>query len=175
MKFENAVNLGAIKITMQQFYRPNGDSTQSRGVLADVVLPSFSSHLSKGEKDLDYALEFDKVPAAAFRNVEGMISNDVVAALRQKSEERRKNSNDFAGLEQEIQHYEEDLARKSVPLQEEKFRELRKETDAEKTEREQFETLENRNNGVERDFYLDEVLAITADYVAGMPDQVAAN
>ena len=29
-------NLGALKITMQQFYRPNGDSTQKRGVLADV-------------------------------------------------------------------------------------------------------------------------------------------
>ena len=33
-------SLGALKITMQQFYRPDGDSTQRRGVLADVELPS---------------------------------------------------------------------------------------------------------------------------------------
>ena len=27
--------LGALKVTMQQFYRPNGDSTQKRGVLSE--------------------------------------------------------------------------------------------------------------------------------------------
>ncbi|MCA9164966.1 MAG: PDZ domain-containing protein, partial [Planctomycetales bacterium] len=41
----SAPNLGALKITMQQFYRPNGDSTQKRGVLADVVLPSLTNEM----------------------------------------------------------------------------------------------------------------------------------
>ena len=45
----NAPQLGALKITMQQFYRPNGDSTQNRGVLADVELPSITSQLDIGE------------------------------------------------------------------------------------------------------------------------------
>ena len=39
----NAPPMGALKITMQQFYRPDGDSTQNRGVLADVELPSLTS------------------------------------------------------------------------------------------------------------------------------------
>src|SRR5207302_5113254 len=34
--------LGALKLTVQQFYRVNGDSTQNRGVLSDVVLPSLT-------------------------------------------------------------------------------------------------------------------------------------
>ena len=38
-------NLGALKITMQQFYRPDGDSTQKRGVLADIELPSLTTHM----------------------------------------------------------------------------------------------------------------------------------
>ena len=44
-RIPNAPELGALKITMQQFYRPNGDSTQNRGVLADIELPSLTSQL----------------------------------------------------------------------------------------------------------------------------------
>ena len=46
--------MGALKITMQQFYRPAGESTQKRGVLADIVLPSLSSNMDVGESDLDF-------------------------------------------------------------------------------------------------------------------------
>ncbi len=56
--------LGALKITTQQFYRPDGDSTQKRGVLADIELPSLTTHLDVGEADLDYPVDFDKVDAA---------------------------------------------------------------------------------------------------------------
>src|SRR6185295_11971288 len=38
-------NLGALKITMQQFYRPNGDSTQKRGVVSDLPLPFITNHI----------------------------------------------------------------------------------------------------------------------------------
>ena len=51
----NAPNeFGALKITIQQFYRPNGDSTQLRGVLADIVLPSVTDKMDVSESDLDY-------------------------------------------------------------------------------------------------------------------------
>ena len=63
----NAQPLGALKITIQQFYRPNGDSTQNRGVLADVELPSITSHLDIGESSYDYALKFDHVPQVPYR------------------------------------------------------------------------------------------------------------
>src|SRR5208283_1969691 len=54
----NAPNMGELKITMQQFYRPLGDSTQKRGVVSDIELPSLSTHLDVGEADLDYPLPF---------------------------------------------------------------------------------------------------------------------
>ncbi|HEY6563659.1 MAG TPA: S41 family peptidase, partial [Pirellulaceae bacterium] len=57
-------NFGALKITMQQFYRPCGDSTQKRGVLSDVILPSLTSQMDVGEADLDYAIEFERVQAS---------------------------------------------------------------------------------------------------------------
>ena len=48
-------------MTIQQFYRPGGDSTQNRGVVSDVELPSLTTQLDVGESDLDYALTFDQV------------------------------------------------------------------------------------------------------------------
>ena len=54
---------------MQQFYRPNGDSTQKRGVLSDVELPSLTTHLDVGEADLDYPVEFDKVEPLHFKRL----------------------------------------------------------------------------------------------------------
>ncbi len=176
MKFENALNLGALKLTMQQFYRPNGDSTQNRGVLADIVLPSLSAHISKGESELDFALEFDRVDKSDYEKSE-LLSAEIIEALRTASAERRAKSEDFKKLEEQIRRYQEDVARKTMPLREDKFLEIRKRADAEKTEREQFDTLENRDHTeIERDFYMNEVLAITADFVSKLnPSAVAAN
>src|SRR5207244_9150890 len=53
-------NMGALKLTIQQFYRPGGDSTQKRGVVSDVELPSLTTQLDVAEADLDYALELDR-------------------------------------------------------------------------------------------------------------------
>ncbi len=50
-------DFGALKITIQQFYRPNGDSTQLRGVLSDIVLPSVTDKMDVSESDLDYPVE----------------------------------------------------------------------------------------------------------------------
>lgn len=165
LKFDSALNLGAIKITMQQFYRPNGDSTQNRGVLADVVLPSLTTHVSQGESELDYAVEFDQVPPARFQKL-GLMDDEMLERLNELSAERREGSEDFQRLEEKITRYKEDVARKTMPLQEEKFLALRKRADAEKTAREEFETLENREESkLKRDFYLNEVLDVTIDYL----------
>ena len=65
-RIANPPDLGSLKLTVQQFYRPSGDSTQQRGVLADIVLPSLTDHYDVSEADLDYPVAFDKVPAASF-------------------------------------------------------------------------------------------------------------
>ena len=66
--------LGALKITMQQFYRPNGDSTQKRGVISDVVLPSITDKMDVGESDLDYPVEFDRISPASSRAIRWLMA-----------------------------------------------------------------------------------------------------
>lgn len=161
----NPPNLGALKITIQQFYRPNGDSTQKRGVLADVMLPSVSNHMDVGESDLDYPLEFDRVAAAEFERL-NMVSKEFVADLNTRSIARRGKSEDFAKLLKNIKRYRDQKAKKSVTLNEKKFFALRAELDAEKEDEKQFkEQGGSENEVVKRNFYFNEVLDITVDYV----------
>ena len=46
-------NLGAIKMTIQKFYRINGGSTQIEGVYSDIAIPSRYSYMKFGERDLE--------------------------------------------------------------------------------------------------------------------------
>ena len=58
--------LGAVKLTVQKFYRVSGDSTQYRGVTPDLVLPDVMSGLKTGEQYLDFAMPWDTVEPVAF-------------------------------------------------------------------------------------------------------------
>jgi len=59
-------DMGALKMTIQKFYRINGGSTQLEGVHSDIMLPSRYTYLEIGERDEKKALVFDRVPAAEY-------------------------------------------------------------------------------------------------------------
>ncbi len=59
-------DLGYLKMTIQKFYRVNGGSTQIEGVYSDIAMPSRFSYMKFGERDLDGALPWDKVPQAKY-------------------------------------------------------------------------------------------------------------
>ena len=59
-------DLGALKMTIQKFYRVNGGSTQLEGVHSDISLPSRYSYMEIGERDMENALGFDRVPQATY-------------------------------------------------------------------------------------------------------------
>ena len=138
-------NLGALKITMQQFYRPKGESTQKRGVLADVVLPSITNEMDGiSESDLDYAIDFDRVNPAPMI-IYDRVNPDVLQSLREYSKNRQSNSEDFAKLERNIKRYRDQKDKKSVTLNEEKFLKEREELDAEREEEKTFEDQMDQN------------------------------
>ncbi|MCI5150374.1 MAG: tail-specific protease, partial [Candidatus Electrothrix sp. MAN1_4] len=58
-------DLGALKVTIQKFYRVNGSSTQYKGVVPDVVLPSMLDYLETGEQYMDNSLPWDQVDAVS--------------------------------------------------------------------------------------------------------------
>jgi carboxyl-terminal processing protease len=58
------VDLGVLKITVQQFFRISGSSTQREGVTPDVVLPDPAGHIEAGERQLEHAIPWSQVPPA---------------------------------------------------------------------------------------------------------------
>ncbi|MCI5144511.1 MAG: tail-specific protease, partial [Candidatus Electrothrix sp. AR3] len=54
-------DLGALKITIQKFYRVNGSSTQYKGVVPDVILPTMLDYLEPGEQYMDNSMPWDQV------------------------------------------------------------------------------------------------------------------
>ena len=52
---------GALKLTVQKFYRVTGGSTQLRGVISDVKLPSITDNAEYGESALNYPLGYDDI------------------------------------------------------------------------------------------------------------------
>ena len=161
----NQPRLGALKLTMQKFYRPSGDSTQNRGVLSDIEIPSLTAELPVGESDLDHALEFDRVDPAAYRRM-NMVDPQLIEQLRILSRERCELSSDFQKVRRDIERYLEQKNRKAVSLNEEKFLAARKDVDADREEERQLDAVNNpENNKIERNYYLDESFAITLDYL----------
>jgi carboxyl-terminal processing protease len=57
---------GALKLTIQKFYRVAGGSTQLHGVTSDVKLPSLFDQAEIGESSLKGPLPYDTVDAASF-------------------------------------------------------------------------------------------------------------
>jgi carboxyl-terminal processing protease len=170
----HAPQMGALKITMQQFYRPDGDSTQSRGVLADVDLPSLTSQLDVGESSLDFALKFDHVDPVKY-NKYSLVDKRVIDQLKNRSADRRKDSKDFQKVMREIARFNEQKEKKRISLNREKFMAEKAELTAEKHEEKELEEQNDPNRPVvKRDYYFNEVLAITTDYVGMLSAPQAA-
>jgi carboxyl-terminal processing protease len=165
-RLPNAPSLGAIKITMQQFYRPLGASTQLEGVKSDVELPSITTHLPVAESDLDHAIAFDKVPAAVFRQ-SGRVTDDMLRSLKDRSAARVVQSEEFRKVERDIARYQKRKSEKSISLVESEFErqwnEGRAAEDEEKKIEEEMDA--QRRPVVKRDFYFNEAMNVASDYL----------
>ena len=78
--------LGALKLTVQKFYRISGDSTQYRGVVPDIVLPDVMGGLKTGEQYLDFALPWDTIEPVVFEKWPKCRPD--ISALKEKSIKR---------------------------------------------------------------------------------------
>ncbi len=107
---------GTLKLTIQKFYRPSGSSTQLKGVVPDIILPSVNNALEYGEASLENPLPWDTIKPAPFQKVS--LVAPYAATLRQKSEARRASDKDFAYLDQQIALLKKNIAEKTVSLNE---------------------------------------------------------
>jgi len=68
--FKYSSDLGALKMTIQKFYRVNGGSTQLKGVESDIAMPDRYTYLEIGERDEKNPLAWDKIEPADYTPVD---------------------------------------------------------------------------------------------------------
>ena len=109
---------GGVKFTMQKFYRISGGSTQQKGVIPDIHIPSLYDVAEMGERYLPNCLPYDEIQVSKYQK--SMTLDSLIPALKKRSEERREKSEEFKGLYSEIELFKKRLLDKSVSLMESK-------------------------------------------------------
>ncbi len=79
------IELGSLKVTIQQFFRVTGSSTQREGITPDIVLPDPAAHVESGERELDHAIAWSQIAPAQYKKLAPPWKLDV---LSQKSAAR---------------------------------------------------------------------------------------
>lgn len=112
----------ASKITIKQFYLPDGSSTQVKGVPSDIALPSVNEFLPIGEDDLPHALPWDEIEPVDWTTdwskleVDSPESPKLIAALANRSLERQQKFEEFKFLKQQINWRRQRYEDKTVSL-----------------------------------------------------------
>lgn len=75
---ENEEDLGTVKLTLQKFYRINGDATQLKGVVPDVILPDRLEYFKFREKDNPAALKWDEINKTEYSPWTSSVSTNLV-------------------------------------------------------------------------------------------------
>ena len=88
--------LGAMKLTLQKFYRVSGGSTQVQGVEPDLLLPDPLPFVQSGERYADYALPWDTIEPVSYAPWQPTSFD--VEALRAASQKRVASSARFQVL-----------------------------------------------------------------------------
>ncbi|QYM80307.1 carboxy terminal-processing peptidase [Horticoccus luteus] len=105
---------GATKITVQKYYLPNGSSTQLKGVIPDIVLPSVEDFLPIGEKDLPHALAWDEIPSSLFDGKP--LDAKILTPLREASQQRQNSLEEFAYLRRYVDWFKMRQEQKRISL-----------------------------------------------------------
>jgi carboxyl-terminal processing protease len=126
---ESVKPLGAMKLTVQKFYRITGKTTQLDGVKPDIVLPDFYNLLELGERENDYPLESTTIAAVQFDQNAYHIPD--IGKLKAASEARVDDDPTFKKVNENAVRLRKVKDQTQLPLQTDKFREWKKRQDEE--------------------------------------------
>lgn len=125
--------LGQLKLTMAQFYRVAGGSTQAKGVEPDISLPWAGDPDEWGERGLDFAMPWTEIDEAEYRPVADL--STLIEMARVHHEERRESDEELARLLDDLAEWEDDSERESVSLVESVRREELEKAEARRASR----------------------------------------
>jgi carboxyl-terminal processing protease len=109
-------NPGELKFTVAKFYRVNGGSTQTRGVIPDIALPHYYDKEEQGESSLRYHLGYDTIPSADIDKEDSILEH--LKKLQLNSFARIQKNKDYDKFLGVLAYYRDRYSRKEVSLSE---------------------------------------------------------
>ncbi len=117
------IDPGELKISTQKFYRINGGSTQMKGVIPDISLPDEYKYIDVGEKELDYAMPWDKIAPVPYTTSRMM--TDIINKVKEMSRTRVNSDEQFRLIDENAMRLKKMRDMKTLPLSLKEFRALR--------------------------------------------------
>ena len=106
---------GALKLTIQKFYRIAGGSTQLRGVISDIKLPSAYDHPDLGESALKDPMPYDEVEPADFSKWDHPL---YISQLRDRSAARVASDREFRWISDDLARVKKQIADNTISINE---------------------------------------------------------
>jgi carboxyl-terminal processing protease len=129
----DTASAGQLKLTMAQFFRVNGGSTQNKGVVPDIRFPSAGDPQEYGERSLPNALPWTSIDSARFEKA-GDLSR-LVAVADNRYQARSSHDEEFNWLLADINEFNQNSDRTEVSLLESAAREEMAKEEAKREER----------------------------------------
>jgi carboxyl-terminal processing protease len=134
---------GEVKMTIAQFFRVNGGTTQLRGVTPDINFPSMTDPDDFGESSYDNALPWTQIRAADY-TPEGNLA-PILAMLIASHDKRVSHDKDFKYLQEDIARFKALRQKNLISLNE---TERRKEREAQEAREKSRETSPGKANAI---------------------------
>ncbi|SCB72565.1 carboxy terminal-processing peptidase [Gilliamella intestini] len=175
----NWPELGGAQYTIQKFYRINGGSTQLKGVEPDIEMNKVKYVDETGERFLDNALPWDKIPSADYltlANIKPLLPN-----LESQHLARISKNSEFIYIDEDIKRFNDKKGRQYIVSLNKKKRELEQKANDERDLTRMNERLKKAGlpsitklDDVPKDYkqpdpYLDESIEILLDFAPNYP------
>lgn len=149
-------DFGALKLTIQKFYRVSGESTQRKGVEADLKMKDFFSYAEVGERFDQFALPWDKIETTSYKKLTGLN----IPQLQAELDKQLVDNKNYKMLQESAEWKEALDKEETITLNQTKFNELMKKR---KAQIDKFKGLDKFNNGLKFTLHTDEAERIKKD------------
>lgn len=161
--------VGQLKLTLQKFYRVTGSSTQHRGVIPDVMLPTALDPEQFGESSNPSALPWDEIRGTFYEKTP-VIDDRIIAGLNRSYNERLKTDPSLSRLASEMEETRKNLRDTRISLHEPTRRKEMEEAEKKAEKRKLNTRITNKESQTStleelEDEYLREGLKVLGDLV----------
>ena len=164
---------GELKMTIAQFFRINGGTTQMRGVVPDISLPMISDAEDFGESSYDNALPWSQIKPAAYKSAGSLTG--IMPQLIAIHDARVSKDKDFKALREDIAEFNTQRKKNLISLNETDRRKERAVQEARILAREKNDAAEKGGNSADKEALVDDSAAFEDDGLQSNERNLAAD